>query len=356
MPAKSYFRFGPPTNARRWRLAQSQAASGEQVLLREVRKAFPHHLDFLDGDILFKKYHELSNIFLDHNTDLSELTTQDTTKRGMGAARKKTKSYVWDNWGHADLIPRGYDFRPAKRAPIVQVGYNAFSRVNRSHFFEGPHLGEAHVQIPHLIGRWKEIKDMIDTPFILLHAGNENWGLLSTEFPNRTINWGSCCGNYPEVQQILDHDKTILVLTNQHHNLTHPKLLSLPRGMPVHQIHRKLYLWDTMRVYEQSLRKNSLIFASNSNWKHRPYVSKCIASKFAAEKSMETKEYDVEKGKGGRMTEKEYYRRIAASRTSVTLAGLGYDSFRYIDLVAVFFVLNCHYIALIQLRNENLIL
>lgn len=329
MPEHSLFRFEPPDDEIRWKLAQSQAATGEQVLLRQVKAIIKHHLDFLDGDVLFRKYQELSDIFLDHNTDLHELTLKDPASLKIGPMRKKEKVYPWEAWGHNEpVVPTGYKFRDAKRAPIVQIGYNAFSRANHSHWFEGPHLGESHIQLPHLIRRWKEVRDHIDSPFIVLHAGNENWGLLSTEFPNRTINWGKCCDNYPEVMHILDHDKTVAFLTNQHHNLTHPKLLSLPRGLPTFLTHRQKYLFDTMRVYADTVRKDTLMFASNSNWKHRPYVSQCIAEKFVHEKDTEINDYHVGNDKGSRMSEAAYYKKIAASRTSICLAGLGYDSFR----------------------------
>jgi hypothetical protein len=146
---------------------------------------------------------------------------------------------------------------------------------------------------------------------------------------------------------MLDHPMLLALLTNQHHNLTHPKLLSLPRGMPTYLAYRKVYLWDIMRKYSSAstlLRKDSLMFASNSNWKHRPYISKCIAQKFVAEEKQAVSgsggatkggigisDYGVGepgKGSGSRLTHVEYYRKIASSRTSVTLAGLGYDSFR----------------------------
>lgn len=333
MPMKSYFRFSPPDDNHLWELSRSQAARGDQILLRESRKVFKNPLDFLDGGVTFKRYHQLTDIFLDHNTDFHELTLQDTSSRGMGPNRPKVKVYPWEAWGYKDaVVPRGYDFRTAQRAPIIQIGYNAFSTANQSEFFEGPHIGEAHVQIPHLIRRWNEVKDIIDTPFILLHAGNENWGLFSTEFPNRTIDWGKCCNRYPEVMEILNHNMTVAVFTNQHHNLTHPKLISIPRGMPIYLPHRKKYIYDMMRMYEKTVLKDTLLFASNSNWKHRPYVSKCIASKFSQEKT-DFHAYNANNVKStARMTEIEYYKKIALSRTSVTLAGLGYDSFRLVGI------------------------
>jgi hypothetical protein len=53
MPSQSYFKFEPPTDPLRWRIAQLQASSGEQVLLKRLVNTFPGHHDFLDGDIRY---------------------------------------------------------------------------------------------------------------------------------------------------------------------------------------------------------------------------------------------------------------------------------------------------------------
>jgi hypothetical protein len=211
------------------------------------------------------------------------------------------------------------------------AGYTGYAIVNNTRYFEGPILGEAHVQVPHLLRRWNEIKTMIDTPFILLHAGNENWGIFSTEFPNRTASWTQCCDDYPDLKELLNHPMTLAVLTNQHHNLTHPKVISLPRGIPNHEMHQSKFFFDSLRTFEVSLKKDALVFASNSDWKHRPFISKCIAAKFAPEGDTHFNHYEVggDGKEAGRLSEKQYYRKIAASRTVVCLAGLGYDSYRY---------------------------
>ena len=92
---------------------------------------------------------------------------------------------------------------------------------------------QAYMERHHLLDQWRKLeKDKIDSPFILIHAHNENYGMLSTHFPNRTANWGICCSadEHKTLLEILNHDKLLLMLTNQHHNLSHPKLLTMPRG------------------------------------------------------------------------------------------------------------------------------
>ena len=74
MPTKSYFRFdNPPDDVNRWKLACSQAASGEQILMKKIRKVFTSHLDFLDGDTFFRRYSSLADVFVDKYRDMSPL-------------------------------------------------------------------------------------------------------------------------------------------------------------------------------------------------------------------------------------------------------------------------------------------
>ena len=46
----SHFKFfDAPTDEYKWKLAQIQAARGDQVLLEKAIKALPNHFDLLDG-------------------------------------------------------------------------------------------------------------------------------------------------------------------------------------------------------------------------------------------------------------------------------------------------------------------
>ena len=67
-----------------------QAASGEQVLLRRVKAAFPSHFDFIDGDITFRKQHLAMDFFVDEVRDLSPLLPP-----APGAVQTYSKS-VWE--------------------------------------------------------------------------------------------------------------------------------------------------------------------------------------------------------------------------------------------------------------------
>jgi hypothetical protein len=73
MPSVSYYQFDPPTDKLKWRLAQIQAANGEQVLLSRISKVFPQPFDFLDGDRSFRRLHYMIDVFVDSKHGLQPL-------------------------------------------------------------------------------------------------------------------------------------------------------------------------------------------------------------------------------------------------------------------------------------------
>ena len=222
------------------------------------------------------------------------------------------------------VIPYNYDFRAANRSPIVQFGYFAHSRVNHSQWFNGPLVGKAFISLRNIYDTWSTVKNYIDVNWILLYNANENWGLLSTEFPNRTADWKICCKE--RIDHILDHNKTLLFLVNQHHNMTHPKILTLPRGLPIYTERRAITLWDILRTWSNTVHKDNLVFTSGSSWRHRPYITECIAKKFKpADLQINMVDYSIDKTF---IKHNDYYMKIVKARTGIALAGLGYDTFR----------------------------
>ena len=331
MPNKSYYRFDPPSDHRKWRIALQQAASGEHVLLKKVRDVFPNQMDFLDGDVLFRVLNEITDLHVDMNKDLTPLLKNNTYQ-----SQKQRKKYHWEaQVNHARVIPRPYDLKQLDRAPIVLLGYHAFGRKDEGTYYTGPHIGEAIIERPHLYEYFDNIRNKyINKPFILLHGANENWGILSTEFPNRTANWGSCCiGEEERLNTLLNHPKLLLFLVTQHHNITHPKLLTLPRGMALNWENKRTILYDIIHTLPNTSKKQNLLFTASSTWKHRPYISKCIQNKFILE--ADKKEMTIKAGAAQRATRAdwEYHRRLAGARMGIALPGLGYDTYRLVVVV-----------------------
>jgi hypothetical protein len=342
IPSKSLFRFDtPPNDLQRWREAQVIAAAGEPALLRHIIPHFPNYMDFLDGDILFRSTHMNIDYFLGRDGNLSFLTVPPSAHDAAA---------ITDVLPSNRNIPAPYYAQNANRAPVVRTGYAYFDR-DGTFFFQGKKTGEVIVNLPRIILAWENVKNNIQTPFIMLSSFNENWGLLSGLFPNRTTNWMPWPSRraYAGLQQILNHNKTLLFLVNQHRNVTHPKLLTLPRGIPGFLENHRRILWDVMmdEVNTKDLKKNSFVFLASSDWGYRPQIKECIKKKFpvfqprsqaSSDESIKEESYfngtngleirGYDKHLKGRIDSGMYYSKLIRAKISIAVPGLGYDTFR----------------------------
>lgn len=256
------------------------------MFLERIREQLTHPLDFLDGDKSFRKINSLVDIFIDSKKQLSSLSylvkgnvvgNSNLISAGRSDDESENKKRKGkddgsggDTGGYinaAKYLPPLYDFRASGRSPVVQLGYGVFKKSGGT-YFAGSHLGYNGIKLEDFLFHWNKIKDQIDTPFIALCQGNENWGCLSTMFPNRTAKWGSCCSQprHKLLEDFLNHDKTIAFIVNQHHNLSHPKVMVLPRGIPIQWVHTESLIFDSMRYAVESVKKSELLFASGSSW------------------------------------------------------------------------------------------
>ncbi len=342
MPTVSYYRFDPPTDPYKWRLAQIQASRGEQVLLKRLVATFPGHSDFLDGDITFRKLHSMFDFFVDDVRDLSPLVppvtvTSHTAKsqRKLAAAAAPAANgrpalvngkmqYSWD-LENKRVIPEPYDFRSANRSAVVSIGYTAYTRDQQT-YFSGNRVGGAFVDRNKFFQYWRNVKDRIDLPFISICTLNENWGMISTRFPNRTAGWGRCCDQPKDsvVREFLDHPKTLMFVTNQHVNVSHPKLMIMPRGIPLTWGFTRFMIWDAMRNTLKHTRKQSLLFAAASGWGPRPQILKCVSDHVP----VELFDGHVDTPKTARLGREQYYNKLGSAMFGLGLPGLGYDCFR----------------------------
>jgi hypothetical protein len=323
IPTKSYFRFNTPiSNHTRWRIAQNQAARGDPVLLQRILTFFPNFDDFLDGDIYFRSTYKLIDYFFDYQHGFEYLFRDEGSK---SSSVKLKEAYG------RDIVPPVYHAERNGRAPIIMTGYEKFSTENDTAYFDGERESGKEV----MVGRGYILHDyllkekQIHHPFILISVFNENWGMFSTLFPNRTVEWTPCCGKVEtqRLQQMLSNDKLLLWFVNQHSNFTHPKIISLPRGLPIHEGGRnRQRIWDTMRL-QSTEQKTSLLFTASSNWKFRPRIKGCIAKKFMNEEE-EVSFLGYDDSEIGRIDEEEYYFRLSNARLCIALPGLGYDTFR----------------------------
>lgn len=339
MPSISYFGFDPPTDQQRWEHSKIAAMNGDPVLLSRIMKHFTSHLDFLNGDTYFRRYHELADFFFDRNSGLSPVLKNDLSESAL-----QPTPYPWERSGHS-VLPRNYNqFRKYKRAAIIKLGYHAFQKVHDVAFVGAP-IGKALLHRQVFFEYWNTVKDRIVHPFILLDVHDENWGLLSTYFPNRTSNWGICCNQSYDslIMDFLNHDKTIMVVINQHSNYTHPKIVSSPRGLPIHE-HRSRIIWDVMRrVLQMNTRKSKFVYSALTNSVSRPQILECIRNKFIGKDASELivdlrteKEERLVKNKIGDIAfRRNYYNQLASTRVGLALPGIGYDTWRLWEMLTL---------------------
>jgi len=159
---------------------------------------------------------------------------------------------------------------------------------------------------------------------------NENWGWLSTYYLNRTINWkhsfkGSDIlkgrvDQTEELRAFLDDPNLIMLLVNQHHNITHEKVISVPLGVT----DPKSVWWSMNQVLLKKKVKGELLNSITSSWGVRPEIKRCV---FRA--------MGVEEKRARNVPKNVFYEEMAASMAVLCLPGLGYDSYRLSEALAM---------------------
>jgi hypothetical protein len=269
IPTESHFKFKGQLDPVKWKEAQLLAASGRQVFAEQVRKIMTHPFDYIDGDKAFKNIEALMDYFIDPKTMLGPIAN------GFMSTKMK-KAYAADINKHGTddekYIRRSYESTYSKRAPIMQIGsfrYNSNGRVMtvRGNAVRG-------VDRTAFLAEFTAAEAKITRPAIFVCALNENWGWMSTTFQNRTNRWGK----YPKPNQVkelknfLDSPKTVMLVVNQHSNFSHPKLLSLPRGIPLQWENVAKIVWDSLEyVITSKHPKSHLLVSMSSNWGPRKY-------------------------------------------------------------------------------------
>jgi hypothetical protein len=380
-PTKSLFGFSDaPHDPIRWKKAQYLASSNEQVLLSRIIKHFPDPYQYIDGDRSFRGLQKLVDVFIDSKTKLDPLLPDfadnkfspirhrhrklmnlnlnlDDKNRNRNSKinseqekeqeHRKLDEQLKDSGetvrplevNGKQLVPSPYNYRLSHRAPIVEMGYTAFDK-DLNTFFSGNFAGGNFVKKEWFFDEWNKVKDKLDYPFITMCSLNENWGVLSTNFPNRTAGWGACCNQKKDynLHQFLNHKKTLMFIINQHSNISHPKLLTLPRGLPTQWEHTARVVFDTQHEVLRNHKKQKLLFAASSSWGKRPQILRCISDKMDVkdfwghtDSSLKAKE-EAKKTKTSRRL---YYEKLGSAKIGVALPGLGYDCFRTWELLTM---------------------
>lgn len=305
MPVKSYFGgFPPPNDTETWAAAISLARKGSQLLLKRVREKINGPFDLINGDIHFRWLHEQADVYLSH-TELKPAHSRDF------------KALQTEYFG--------------ERVPIAMLGYYEFASS------KDKGLGEA---VKHLdfgpewlasIANFSHPQRITSRPYVGIGCPNENWGWLSTYFLNRTINWKHTFKNGKDIHKgqadqtgelraFLDDPNLIMLVVNQHHNISHPKIISVPIGVTS----TIGTWWAINKVLTSGRPKNDLLNSITSAWGARPAIKQCVF-----------KALGIEEKRFRHIPKDQFYEEMTASMAVLCLPGLGYDSYRLSEALAL---------------------
>lgn len=301
MPSKSYFAgFDAPDDALKWNQAQLKASRGEQTLLAEVMKKIRSPFDLFGTTNDFQWVHKITDLHMGKENDYF----------------KELESV------HVQ----------SKRAPIVMLGHFVFE--HQGH--EGP-IKKLHTANPGDILGAKRSKNSYALPsrkIVAVGMFNENWGWGSTYFLNRTVPWSMGFGQiqnpfdqnyeYPDqaLKDILDDENIVALVLNGHHNISHPKVISVPLGLQQGSLRD---MWAAMQKAARSgAKKENLMFTAGSNYAFRPAIRECIA------KNMKEHLTDNKK----KISVSEFRKHLIASYSSLAMPGLGADTYRLWETLA----------------------
>ena len=219
---KSYFGFPNLDDKIKWLHSCRIAASGQQVLLPKILLEHTSPYDFIDGDISFINLHKQIDEFLDPNEGfISRMNT--TRERGRGA--------VPISYGQFYEKAVSTQREHMNRVPILMSAFLQYSGVRRD-YLRGQDRGYKGLSLTQILHHWEKQEAAINPEerFILVSILNENWGFLSSTFPNRTASWGKVdTKKFPTLLKFLDDPRLVMLVVNQHSNISHPKIITLPR-------------------------------------------------------------------------------------------------------------------------------
>ena len=219
---KSYFGFPDIDDKRKWLDSCRIAASGQQVLLPKILLEHTSPYDFIDGDISFVNLQKQIDEFLDPNEGfISRMNT--TGERGRGAVPIS----------YGQFYEKAGSTQPEhmNRVPILMSAFLQYSGV-RKDYLRGQDRGYKGLSLTQILHHWEKQEAAIrpEERFILVSILNENWGFLSSTFPNRTASWGKVdTKKFPTLLKFLDDPRLVMLVVNQHSNISHPKIITLPR-------------------------------------------------------------------------------------------------------------------------------
>jgi hypothetical protein len=290
MPERSHFTgMEPPTDAIKWSQAIEDTCAGKLILLEKVLEVTRNRSqDIYSGGVSHMWTHDIGDLHL---------------QNGM-SIKKSARDYYNSH-------------SPNTRAPIIHLGDRKKKPDGSSGFKEFASKNLC------------EYKEKIPGEIVVIGCMDSNWGFLSTNLMNRSVYWKSHLGpagrtkhlsSQELLQDFLDNPSLLMFVVSGHHNITHPKLVSMPLG-PTDA--HKCYSTAKMAIRENKergnvYRKHTLLMTAGSNWKFRPAIRECVSLNMGKEMLLPKK----------RLSPKSFMTKIMESLAVLCMPGLGYDSYR----------------------------
>ena len=127
--------------------------------------------------------------------------------------------------------------------------------------------------------------------------------------------------NEDEIRRFIEDPNLTMFMTNQHHNITNPKVISVPLGiMDVYETW--YYMHD---ILKRGLTKKHLLFSAGSDFGARPYIRECVR------KNVGERAFFTFKRKEPKQV---FYDALRASKIVLAMPGLGYDTYRLWESLA----------------------
>lgn len=294
MPLQSSFAgFLPPRDTQRWKAAIFQATNGDQILLQKVLNAISS-LSYIisSGDHFRWAYHSADSVA--------------SLVGGKIEIHKLNKTLLTNS----SII----------NAPIVLFGHKKFALPN----FEGKPVGSIKLGIRKII---QNKISSLPKKIVAIGFLDQNVGWLSSYFTNRTVykidtspmkSLMKSNGYLPtsSVNAFLKNVNLTMLAVSQHHNCSHPKVITLPLGI----LNNPDVIWNVMnRTFYNSSRKSNLLLSISSNWGFRPMILDCIMNNLGSSNFTIIKD---------RISSENYYDKISQSAGVIAISGFGADTYR----------------------------
>mmetsp|Transcript_30830 Transcript_30830/g.88028 ORF Transcript_30830/g.88028 Transcript_30830/m.88028 type:complete len:552 (+) Transcript_30830:72-1727(+) len=242
-----------------------------------------------------------------------------------------------DNVGWQPLVD-WFDKNP-EGTPLVAMGYwdvtfdphlaGSMHGVKRTEFHPADRMT--------MLGRkWQEAKPRMNGRTFTLYAGtDENWGLFSTWYPNRTITWQKPSDRfYTTVERFLDCPEVNLVFHRQHFNFTHPKIVPVPLSTKDGGYDNDPVFLELRKPEAKTELKTAWLGMYSSEWGGRFRILNDFKVRYGddlstVEKVKETMRLRHPHDKApARVDQAAYLAGLRGNRFQLCVAGLGFDTYR----------------------------